>query len=100
DLRALAHEYYLWRDAAYPVATSQLGRHDLDNKLADYSMPAVNARRKHVTQLIAKVNALSVSGWSKDDKVDQLLFLSQLRGADFFGRKLDAESHDPQLYVN
>ncbi len=28
-LRALAHDYYAWRDAAYPVATSGAGDHRL-----------------------------------------------------------------------
>jgi uncharacterized protein (DUF885 family) len=100
DLRKLAHDYYTWRDAQYPVATSQLGNHQYDDKLTDYAAPAVTARRKHVTQLIAQVSALEVDGWSKDERVDQLLFLAQLRSADVFGRRLDSESRDPQLYVN
>jgi uncharacterized protein (DUF885 family) len=100
DLRKLAHEYYLWRDAEYPVSTSQLGNHQYDGKLTDFRITAVQARRKHVTQLIAQVSSMSVAGWSKDDRVDQLLFLAQLRGADVFGRKLDSEAKDPQLYVN
>jgi hypothetical protein len=33
DLRATAHEYYEWRDAAYPVATSDQGEHRYDNRL-------------------------------------------------------------------
>lgn len=100
DLRKLAHEYYVWRDAQYPVAASQLGEHRYDGKLTDFRMASVQARRKHVTQLIAQVSALKLSDWSKDDRIDHLLFLSQLRGADIFGRKLDPESRDPQLYVN
>ncbi|HET8932125.1 MAG TPA: DUF885 domain-containing protein [Polyangiales bacterium] len=100
DLRKLAHEYYRWRDAEYPVSTSQLGDHQYDSKLTDYRMASVLARRKHVSQLIAQVSALELTGWSKDDRIDQLLFLAQLRGADVFGRKLAPETRDPQLYVN
>lgn len=100
ELRKLAHEYYLWRDAQYPVATSQLGNHQYDAKLTDYGMASVLARRKHVSQLVAIVSAFKVADWSKDDRIDQLLFLAQLRGADVFGRKLDPERRDPQLYVN
>ena len=100
DMRKLAHEYYLWRDGEYPVATSQLGDHQYDSKLTDYRMASVLARRKRVSQLIAQVSAIKAADWSKDDRIDQLLFLAQLRGADVFGRKLDPESRDPQLYVN
>ena len=99
DLRKIAHAYYVWRDAAYPVSTSFLGDHRLDDKLTDYRMPAVLERRKHVAALLTQVGGMDVSSWSKEDRVDQLLFLSQLKAADFFGRRLDPERRDPQLYV-
>ena len=100
DLRATAHEYYQWRDAAYPVATSDQGDHRYDNRLADYKMSAVLRRREHVSDLLTKVGALSTEEWGKDDRIDRILFQSQLAGADFFGRQLDPESSDPQVYVN
>ena len=100
DLRATAHEYYQWRDAAYPVATSDQGDHRYDNRLADYRMSEVVRRREHVSDLLTKVGALSTEGWGKDDRIDRILFQSQLAGADFFGRQLDPESSDPQVYVN
>jgi uncharacterized protein (DUF885 family) len=100
DLRASAHAYYQWRDAAYPVATSDQGEHRYDNRLTDYRMSEVVRRREHLRELLAKVNAIPTDGWSKDDRVDHILFQSQLAGADFFGRSLDPEGSDPQLYVN
>ncbi len=100
DMRATAHEYYQWRDAAYPVATSDQGEHRYDNRLTDYRMSEVLRRREHVTALLAKVGTTPTDGWNKDDRVDYILFQSQLAGADFFGRRLDPESSDPQLYVN
>ncbi len=100
ELRQLAHDYYQWRDAAYPVATSQLGDHRFDKRLTDYSLAEVQQRRQHVSELLAQVSNLSSGGWSKDDRVDAVLFRSQLANVDFFGRQLDPESSDPQLYVN
>jgi uncharacterized protein (DUF885 family) len=100
DLRTTAHEYYQWRDAAYPVATSDQGEHRYDNRLADYRMSEILRRREHVKDLLTKVNAVAADGWSKDDRIDRILFQSQLAGADFFGRQLDPEGSDPQLYVN
>ena len=100
DLRATAHEYYQWRDAAYPVATSDQGEHRYDNRLTDYRMSEIRSRRQHVQDLLSKVNGLAAEGWSKDDRIDRILFQSQLAGVDFFGRQLDPESSDPQLYVN
>jgi uncharacterized protein (DUF885 family) len=100
ELRRIAHEYYQWRDAAYPVATSGLGNHQFDARLTDFRISEVAARRQHVTDLIAQVGAQNTDGWGKDDRVDLVLFQSQLGYADFFDRRLDPERADPQLYVN
>jgi hypothetical protein len=100
ELRQLAHQYYQWRDAAYPVATSSSGDHRFDSRLTDYRMTEVLQRRQHVSDLLTQVSAMAVDGWGKDDRVDRVLFQSQLAGADFFDRRLNPESSDPQLYVN
>jgi len=100
ELRNTAHDYYAWRDAAYPVSTSGLGDHRFDSRLADYGMSAVLARRQHVSDLLGQINRMSTAGWAKEDRVDLVLFQAQLEMADFFGRKLNPEGSDPQLYVN
>lgn len=100
SLHALAHDYYKWRDDSYPVATSSAGDHRLDQHLTDYTMAEVLKRRQHVSDLLRQVAAMDTDGWSKDGRVDHILFRAQLAGADFFGRLLNPEQHDPQLYVN
>ena len=98
-LRALAHDYYEWRDSSYPVAASDQGKHVRDAKLTDYRMSAVRQRRQHVESLLARVKAIRTDGWSKDDKIDKLLFQSQLEGAAFFPRVMKPEESDPGVYV-
>lgn len=100
SLHALAHDYYKWRDDSYPVATSSAGDHRLDQHLTDYTMAEVLKRRQHVSDLLRQVAAMDTDGWSKDGRVDHILFRAQLAGADFFGRLLNPEQQDPQLYVN
>jgi uncharacterized protein (DUF885 family) len=100
ELRALAHEYYLWRDAAYPVASSSNGEHRFDSRLTDLRMAAVVDRQRHISELLAQVRAMSDAGWAKDDRVDRLLFQAQLTGADFFDRERNPQASDPQLYVD
>src|SRR5262245_27257075 len=78
SLRALAHDYSKWRDDSYPVATSSAGDHRLDDRLTDYTMAEVLKRRQHVSDLLQQVAALNTEGWSKDDRVDQILFRAQL----------------------
>jgi hypothetical protein len=100
DLQALAKSYYAWRDSTHPVATSDLGDHRWDSRLADFRLPTVRAQRRHVAALLAQVKAMRTDWWTKDDRVDWLLFRSQLEGADFFGRVRVPEESDPQTYVS
>src|SRR5258705_5983685 len=100
DLRKLADDYYTWRNQNYPVASSDAGLHTWDNKLTDYSLSAVLMRRLHVKEVLAKVRAMPATNWSKDDRIDWLVFRSQLDGVDFFNRVIDFEASDPQTYVN
>jgi len=55
QLRKLAHEYYQWRDTAYPVGTSYAGDHRFDNRMTDYSMSEVLQRRQHVSDLLKQL---------------------------------------------
>jgi len=100
DLQRLAADYYNWRNQNYPVASSDAGLHTWDNKLTDYSLSAVLMRRLHVKEVLAMVRAMPATNWSKDDRIDWLLFRAQLDGLDFFNRVMDFEETDPQTYVN
>src|SRR5256884_1850480 len=100
ELRKLAGDYYNWRNQNYPVASSDAGLHTWDHKLTDYGLSALLARRLHVKEVLAKVRAMQAEKWSKDDRIDWLLFRSQLEGVVFFDRVMDFEETDPQTYVN
>src|SRR6187549_2301950 len=91
DLHKLASNYYSWRNQNYPVAASDAGLHTWDNKLTDYALSAVLMRRLEVKEVLGKVRAMQTAGWSKDDRIDWLLFRSQLEGVDFFNRVIDFE---------
>jgi uncharacterized protein (DUF885 family) len=99
-LRTLAHDYYTWRDSSYPVLASDQGLHTGDQRLADFDMAAVRARRDRVRETLAAVRAMQTGDWQKDDRVDWYLFRAQLEGADFFARVTQPEESDPQIYVN
>src|SRR5256714_14024845 len=99
-LRRFADDYYKWRNQQFPVASSDAGLHTWDNKLTDYSPPAIAARRAHVMNLLAQINRLQTTKWKKDDQIDWLLFRAQLEAPAFFDRVMDFEHSDPQTYVN
>ena len=100
DLHKLAADYYNWRNQNFPVFSSDAGLHTWDNKLTDYALSAVLMRRLQVKEVLAKVRAMPTANWSKDDRIDWLLFRAQLDGIDFFNRVIDFEATDPQVYVN
>ncbi len=99
-LRQLADDYYKWRNQQYPVASSDAGLHTWDRQLTDYGLSALLARRLHTKEVLAKVKAMQTDKWSKDDRIDWLLFRAQLESVVFFDRVMDFEETDPQTYVN
>ena len=100
DLHKLAADYYNWRNENFPVASSDAGLHTWDNRLTDYSLSAVLARRLYAKEILAKVDAMPAGGWSKEDRIDWMLFRAQIDGVVFFNRVMDFEQSDPQVYVN
>jgi uncharacterized protein (DUF885 family) len=98
-LRSLAHDFYTWSDAQSPVGSSSQGLHTWDDQLDDFSPKAIAARRQHVAELLATVRALDSRGWSRDDRVDAILFRSQLEGAAFSDEVLRPEETSPLFYV-
>jgi uncharacterized protein (DUF885 family) len=100
DLRAIAKSYYAWRDTTYPVGTSDAGNHEFDNRIDDFRMKSVLAARHHVKALLDQVKAMKTGSWAKDDRVDWVLFVSELQRADFFDRVLQPEETDPGTYIN
>jgi uncharacterized protein (DUF885 family) len=99
ELRAIAHDYYEWQKREYPVGASDQGFHDGDDKLTDLSSAAIARRAKQVHDLVERVRAANVGGWSKDDTIDWLLFRSQVERADFSARVRQPSETDPQEYV-
>lgn len=99
SLQALAGAYYAWRDSSNPVSSSDQGLHTWDDRLTDYTMAAVLARRRHVTGLLARVGAMRTGAWDRDDRIDWMLFRAQLAGVAFFDRVMRNEETNPQVYV-
>lgn len=98
-LRKVADDYYTWRNENYPVGSSDSGLHTWDDRLTDYSAAKIAERAQHVRKLLDQVRGLAAANWPKDDRIDWMLFRSQLEGAEFNSRVLQSEKTDPQLYI-
>ena len=100
ELHKIAGDYYRWRDVNYPVNSSDQGLHTWDDKLTDYSPRAIADRAQHVRAVLQQVRAMNTAAWAKDDKVDWVLFRSELEEVEFYDRVLQRAERDPQVYVN
>ena len=98
-LRKLADDYYTWRNENYPVRSSDSGLHTWDDRLTDYSPAKVAARAQHVRALLDQVRSMPGAKWPKDDRIDWMLFRSQLEAVDFGNRVMKSDQSDPQTYV-
>ncbi|HEV2804691.1 MAG TPA: DUF885 domain-containing protein [Chthoniobacterales bacterium] len=98
-LRKMADEFYAWRNENFPVFSSDSGLHTWDNRLTDFSPAKINERNQHVRKLLDQVRAMPGVKWPKEDRIDWLLFRSQLENSDFGSRVLQSENRDPQVYV-
>jgi uncharacterized protein (DUF885 family) len=99
-LHKLADEFYAWRDQQYPVRSSDAGLHTWDDRLTDYSPAKIAERAQHIQTLLATVNAMQTATWPKDERIDWILFRSQLESVAFDDRVWHSTSADPQTYVS
>ncbi len=98
-LATLAKNYYDWRNQNSPVSSSDAGLHTWDNKLTDYSPAAMTERARYVHALLDKVRAMKTDSWPKDQRIDWMLFRSQLEAAEFGDRVLKFEKTNPETYT-
>ncbi|MEA2174842.1 MAG: hypothetical protein QOD00_2434 [Blastocatellia bacterium] len=99
-MRRMADDYYKWRNVNYPVLSSDDGLHDWDDRLTDYRGVAIKRRKDHVKELLDQLNVMRTDSWSKDDRIDWLLFRAQLEGVNFYDRVMQFEATNPQTYVD
>jgi uncharacterized protein (DUF885 family) len=99
-LHQLANDYYNWRNQNEPVSSSERGLHTWDDRLTDYSQAKIAERAQHVRALLDKVRGFKIDNWSKDDKIDAVLFRAQLENVDFGNRVLKFEYANPQTYTS
>src|SRR5438128_8733373 len=99
-LHKLANDYYNWRNENDPTSSTQAGLHTWDDKLTDYSPAKITERAHHVRALLDKVRAMKIDTWPKEERIDALLFRSQLENVDFGNRVLKFEHTNPQTYTS
>ncbi len=98
-LHKTADDFYAWRNEQFPVGSSDSGLHTWDDRLTDYSAAAIVERARHVAEVLEQMKRVDAAQWPKDQRIDWMLFRSQLEGAAFDDRVWHSNSRDPQTYV-
>ena len=98
-LHKLAKDFYQWRNEEFPVRSSDAGLHTWDDRLTDFSPGKMAERTRQIRALLEKLNVMQSSSWPKEERIDWLLFRSQLESYDFDDRIWHSTSRDPQTYV-
>jgi uncharacterized protein (DUF885 family) len=98
-LHQWADDFYAWQNENNPTNSSEQGLHTWDDRLTDYSPAKIADRAQHVRALLDKVRALKIDTWPKDERIDALLFRSQLEQTDFGSRVLKFTQTNPQVYI-
>jgi uncharacterized protein (DUF885 family) len=99
-LHQLAERFHRWKYEENPVASSDAGRHDADDRLTDYSPAAVDARRARLREFEVEFRSASSDRWDPEASADARVFAAALQREDFRYSVLRRESRDPQLYVD
>jgi uncharacterized protein (DUF885 family) len=98
-LHKLADGYYAWRNENYPVFSSDDGLHTWDDRLTSYAPMDIARRAQHELELLEQVRSMKTDAWPKNERIDWLLFRSQLELVDFNNRVLKFEKTNPQVYT-
>ncbi len=98
-LHKLADGYYAWRNRNYPVFSSDAGLHTWDDRLTSYAPMDMATRAQHELELLEQVRSMKTDAWPKDERIDWLLFCSQLELVNFNNRVLKFEKTNPQVYT-
>ncbi|MBI2169992.1 MAG: DUF885 domain-containing protein [Actinobacteria bacterium] len=80
DLKSLLGELVAWDLEEHPVRATALGAPGHDDRLGDFSAPAIEARQRRERELLAQFQACSDEGVSVDDQIDRALAVSELSG--------------------
>jgi uncharacterized protein (DUF885 family) len=100
SLNTAADNFYEWQRVNYPVDASEMGFHNFDDRLTDYSPQAIARRAAYIHNLLERVRATKPRDWSKDHTIDLILFRSQLERPDFANRIMRPEQTNPSIYTN
>src|SRR3989442_6677402 len=99
-LHSLAEEFYQWRYEENPVAASDAGRHDRDDKLTDYSPAAISRRQARLADFRRRYGEISTSGWDAGVLADHELFGAALEREVFADEVLRRGRGEPPRFVD
>lgn len=99
-LDRLASEYLNAKSRFYPVWATNLGIHDYDTLLPDYSIQAVYGYRNRLSLFESKLREIDTMKLSMDDYIDYKVFKSNLAADNFWLTRFPLHEISPALYID
>ena len=99
DIRRLGDEYIALKSRFYPVWATNMGIHDYDSLLTNYSGDNVFNYRNEILEIKLKLQELDTTRLEIDDYIDYQLLLSDIDYDNFILGKYPYYEHSPALHV-
>lgn len=95
ELKRLLNEEWEYTLRTHPEFATNVGDHRYDNRLTDFSLKAVNDDLEHARQCLGRFEALDVTGFPEQEKLNLALMVRSLReqlaGAQFKSWEMPAD---------
>jgi uncharacterized protein (DUF885 family) len=100
DFEKLARRYFDWLMRQYPGWATDLGVHDYDSRMTDYSVKALVDRKEKTKEFLAQFKAVPAKELDLDSKIERQLIVDSLHVQVTFDKKLPKEERDPGMFLD
>lgn len=100
EFEKLARKYFDWLMRQYPGLATDLGIHDYDNRLTDYSVKALLERKAKIKEFHAQFKAIAAKELDLDSRIERQLIVDSLAAQIVLERKWPREERDPGMFLD
>lgn len=100
EFEKLARKYFDWLMRQYPGWATDLGIHEFDNRLTDYSIKSLNERKAKVKEFHGLFKAIAAKDLDLDSRIERQLIVDALAARVTLERKWPREERDPGMFLD
>ncbi len=100
EFEKLARKYFDWLTRQYPGLATDLGIHEYDNRLTDYSIKALLERKAKIKEFHTQFKALAAKELDLDSRIERQLIVDALAAQIVLERRWPREERDPGMFLD